>query len=348
MRDLDSLVFAGLLVAALLNTPAAALDASQRMCQAPYSPQEKLIQKHVAAANVAVPDFSQIPTAPVPAALTGSIRRVELPAGLKLVALTFDLCETPNEVAGYDGAIFETLRQAHIPATLFAGGHWSETHEARFGEIATAAQFEIGNHTWTHANLRTVDAATLKREVYAPIAAFAEVAGRSQCVSPDAPSAARPTLFRFPFGACNPASMREVNDAGMLAIQWDVSADDASPFRSADMIVRDTLAAVRPGSIILAHANGRGYHTGDALPRIIAGLKARGYAFVTVSQLLAAGKPVIAASCYDFKPGDTDKYDSWGKHTVAPLPPPQAPGAPQALQPKPIKATPGAVPAAIN
>jgi peptidoglycan/xylan/chitin deacetylase (PgdA/CDA1 family) len=118
-------------------------------------------------------------------------------------------------------------------------------------------------------------------------------------------------LFRFPFGACNATGMKAVNDVGMLAIQWDVSADDASPFRTADMIVKDALPAIRPGSIILAHANGRSYHAGAALSRIIAGLKARGFQCVTVSELLAAGKPVMTDTCYDFKPGDTDKYDSW-------------------------------------
>jgi peptidoglycan/xylan/chitin deacetylase (PgdA/CDA1 family) len=329
MRQNDSLratvaVAAMALIVLFVHGRASSAEVSDRICPAPYQPAEKLVHKGIPAAHVGIPDYSNIPAQPISDELTGSIRRVNLPPGVKLVALTFDLCETPNEVAGYDGEVFDTLRSAHIPATLFAGGHWSETHASRFGEIANSPQFEIGDHTWTHANLRTVDAQTMKREIYAPIAAFSEVAGASQCTPPDAPQRARPTLFRFPFGACNPTSMKAVNDAGMLAIQWDVSADDASPFRTADMIVKDALAAVKPGSIILAHANGRGYHTGAALPRIIAGLKARGFQFVTVSELLAAGKPVIANTCYDFKPGDTEKYDSWGlKKTTAPLPSPQ-------------------------
>jgi len=328
MCQIDSLrpffVALSLVAAVGLAVPAGAVEGVGRFCPAPSRAEEKLVHKGVPEAHVAVPDYAGISPMPIPPALAGSIRRVELPPGVKLVALTFDLCETPNEVAGYDGEIFDTLRAAHIPATLFAGGHWSETHVDRFGEIANSPQFEIGNHTWTHANLRVVDAAALKREIYAPIAAFSEVAGASQCVSPGEPPRPRPTLFRFPFGACNAESMKAVNDAGMLAIQWDVSADDASPFRSADMIVHDALPAIKPGSIILAHANGRGYHTGAALPRIIAGLKARGFQFVTVTELLAAGKPVIASSCYDFKPGDTDKYDSWGlKKPAAALPAPQ-------------------------
>ncbi|MEZ5838981.1 MAG: hypothetical protein R3D02_00590 [Hyphomicrobiales bacterium] len=81
------------------------------------------------------------------------------------------------------------------------------------------------------------------------------------------------------------------------------------PGQSADMIVRGVLAAVRPGSIVVAHANGRGVHTAEALPRLIEGLRARGYRLVTVSELLAAGAPVVADTCYELKPGDNLRYD---------------------------------------
>ena len=73
------------------------------------------------------------------------------------------------------------------------------------------------------------------------------------------------------------------------------------------------ISNTRPGSIIIAHANGRGVHTAAALPLAIPALKAKGYQFVTVSELLAAGRPVVVDSCYDSKPGDTDKYDIFFK-----------------------------------
>ena len=298
------------------------------ICPLPSRPEEKQVHKNVPEAHVAVPDYAGLLATPVAPELSGSIRRVELPAGRKLVALTFDLCETPNEVAGYDGEILDTLRAEHVSATFFAGGHWALTHAGRFGEMAADGSFEIGNHTWTHANLRLADPEKLRREILAPIAAFSAVASQSMCRRPDATADApmpRPRLFRFPFGACNPTSMQAVNAAGMLAIQWDVSPDDASPLMSADAIVKSTLPLVRPGSIILAHANGRGYHTGSALPRLIRELRARGYTFVTVSELLAAGRPVITAACYNERPGDTDKYDTWGLHKAAALPKPQPP-----------------------
>jgi peptidoglycan-N-acetylglucosamine deacetylase len=66
---------------------------------------------------------------------------------------------------------------------------------------------------------------------------------------------------------------------------------------------------VRPGSIVIAHANGRGHHTAEALLVAIPKLKAMGFEFVTVSALIAAGRPVMSDTCYDSRPGDTDKYD---------------------------------------
>ncbi len=65
------------------------------------------------------------------------------------------------------------------------------------------------------------------------------------------------------------------------------------------------LKAIKPGSIVLMHANGRGKHTAEALRILISALKAKGYQFATVSQLIAAGTPVIAATCYSERPGDT-------------------------------------------
>src|SRR4029079_13401684 len=35
---------------------------------------------------------------------------------------------------------------------------------------------------------------------------------------------------------------------------------------------------------------------------------AQGYEFATVSELLAAGEPVMSATCYDSRPGDADRW----------------------------------------
>lgn len=254
---------------------------------------------------------------PVPPELRGAIRRVELPKGRKLVALTFDLCEQPGEIAGYDGAIFDYLRANGIKATLFTGGKWMRSHPERFTQILTDPLFEMANHGAAHRNLRLLSGAALTAEIAGPQRAYEAIRSTvtastnpNQCVAQAAAKApGRMSLFRFPYGACNDAAMAAVNDAGLLAIQWDVSTGDPSPGTTAQMIANEMIKNVRPGSIVISHANGRGYHTAAGLPLAIPKLIAAGYQFVTVSELLAAGKPVVVPTCYNAKPGDTDRYD---------------------------------------
>jgi hypothetical protein len=75
-------------------------------------------------------------------------------------------------------------------------------------------------------------------------------------------------------------------------------------------MTKGVLDGVKPGSIVLFHANGRGWHTSAAIRAIIPALRAKGYRFVTVSELLDSGKPVYSRTCYDSRPGDTDRYDA--------------------------------------
>src|SRR6185369_10560821 len=107
-----------------------------------------------------------------PEGAPGAVRRVELPAGRKLIALTFDLCEQPGEIAGYDGAIIDYLRREGVKATFFAGGKWMRSHEARTQQLMGDPLFEIGNHSEAHRNLRLLTGAKLTAEVAGPQRAY--------------------------------------------------------------------------------------------------------------------------------------------------------------------------------
>jgi peptidoglycan/xylan/chitin deacetylase (PgdA/CDA1 family) len=76
-------------------------------------------------------------------------------------------------------------------------------------------------------------------------------------------------------------------------VTWDVEPDsDSSLENRTDRIVEDVLTNTRPGSIILLHPWYHGREpTRAAIAPIIAGLRERGYDFVTVSELLAMRKP---------------------------------------------------------
>ena len=251
---------------------------------------------------------------PVPPELRGSIRGVALPPEEKLIALTFDLCETDGDVAGYDGRIVDLLRAQGVKATFFAGGKWLETHKERAWQLMADPNFEIGSHGLRHYDLSNTSDANLSDEIVLTEAAYAQTRASllaKQCAVGFAQASEVPermSVMRFPYGRCSAKSLAAVADAGLVAIQWDIVTGDPDPHRSAKAIANTILAQAHPGAIIVAHANGRGWHTADALALAIPKLKEQGYSFVTVSELLAAGKPVIAATCYLNRPGDTPRH----------------------------------------
>jgi len=316
-RLLAVIAAVGAVVPCLLIASEGNAQALLEQCWAPETlaarPEEKRPRRGAPGHARFIPRLDLQPFAPIAPSLQGSIRRVSLPPGKKLIALTFDLCEQPGEIAGYDGAIVDYLRANNVRATFFAGGKWLLTHDERSQQLTADRRFEIGSHGWAHRNLRGLSGGALASEIIGPQAAYEAVRAKlaqRQCVAGGVlPGASRIRLFRFPYGACNPAALAATAQNGLLAIQWDVSTGDPSPGQSARAIAAAVLRHARPGSIVLMHANGRGHHTSEALPLVIPQLRAKGYQFVTVSELLAAGRPEIAPTCYDAKPGDTDRYD---------------------------------------
>jgi peptidoglycan-N-acetylglucosamine deacetylase len=258
--------------------------------------------------------------APVPPELRGSIRSVDLPFGEKLVALTFDLCETDGATAGYDGSIVDLLRAQGVKATFFAGGKWMETHEERTAQLIADPSFEIGGHDLRHLDMARLSGQALTDEIALTEAAYSRARNSllaRQCVRPDDPvqtPPARLTLMRFPYGSCNAAALTAAAEQGQLAIQWDVVTGDPDPRRSAKAMAETILGKVHPGAIVVAHANGRGRHTAEALALAIPKLKDEGYRFVTMSELLAAGKPVIAETCYLDRPGTRSRLARANRH----------------------------------
>jgi peptidoglycan-N-acetylglucosamine deacetylase len=242
-----------------------------------------------------------------------SIRRVKLPSDKKWVALTFDLCERADEVAGYDRSIINTLRDKNVKATFYAGGKWMQSHPEQTMQLMADRRFEIGNHGWTHGNLRVLQGEAMQQQIVWTQAEYerlrddlndkAKTAGLEYLMT-SVPY--QPTTLRFPFGTCSAESLQTVNNLGLSAVQWDVVSGDPAITVQPNKIVQ----ATRSGSIVIFHANGRGRGTAAALPRIVDELRAKGFEFVMVSELLAAGTIEAVDECYELKHGDNLDYDA--------------------------------------
>lgn len=302
-----------------VTAPASPLQGRQPSKQVPGPTNDKPIQPP---AIDRIPQTSaSLPKTELPARLIGSIRQVKPYQSQKLVALTFDLCEGANEKAGYDTQLVNYLRTQQVRATFFAGGKWMRSHPDKTLALMADPLFEIGNHTWTHGNLRVLRGAVVYDQINRAQTEYqnfrTQLFNSAYARTPDAkvlahiPAAL--SLFRFPYGACSTESLAAVNKMGLAAIQWSIVTGDPAKGQTADRISRAILQQIQPGSIIVAHANGRGWHTAAALPAVVTELRKRGYEFVTVSELLGRGEVVAADSCYETKPGDNAKYDRLSK-----------------------------------
>lgn len=246
-----------------------------------------------------------------------SVRRVRLPDGKKWLALTFDLCEKANEVTGYDSDSINFLREQHIAATFFAGGKWLRSHEDKALQLMADPLFEIGNHGWTHGNLRVLTAQKMLDQIVWTQAEYQRIWKilNRKAITPELQQQmqqipSQPLLMRFPFGTCSTEALQAVNNLGLIAVQWDVVSGDPARGLSVAALKNNVLKSVRPGSIVVFHANGRGWNTAKALPGIVKRLKEKGFEFVTVSQLLQQGRPETVNECYELHPGDNHRYDA--------------------------------------
>ena len=190
------------------------------------------------------------------------------------VALTFDLCETKSKPAGFDPVIVAILQEKQAAATFFSGGLWLQNHPLEAQLLASEPLFELGNHSWSHPDLRQVDAATIADEINRTEKLLPALTGRSS------------RLFRLPFGYYDERVLKTVAANGVRIIQWDVVTGDPDRQVLAADIVDNVRRGTKNGSIVIMHANGRGWHTAEALPQVIDHLRQRGFELVTVSQLL--------------------------------------------------------------
>ncbi|GAC1484984.1 MAG: hypothetical protein NVS1B9_02250 [Solirubrobacteraceae bacterium] len=192
----------------------------------------------------------------------------------RAVAIGFD-----DGPAAGTPAFVRMLEREHVSATFFLIGEQATPasrplllRELRDGD-------ELGDHTFTHPFLTRT--AGVRSQLTRTLAAIRARSGFTPCV------------FRPPYGDVNHAIVRVAGSLGLASVLWDV---DPSDYRlpGVGTIAQRVLAGVRPGSIILSHDGGgpRG-QTLAAYPRIIAGLRSRGYRIVTISQLLGF-RPIYA------------------------------------------------------
>jgi peptidoglycan/xylan/chitin deacetylase (PgdA/CDA1 family) len=189
------------------------------------------------------------------------------------VALSFD--DGPSI---YTPRILSVLAQWHVPATFFVIGKEAKRYPQLVRAEAQAGN-EVGDHTETHPPMTALSAAEQQAQIVDAGNAIRDA------------GAPFPHLWRPPYGLFNSTTISILRSLRMLIVMWTVDTSDyARP--GVSRIEYTALSGARPGAIILMHdGGGDRSETVAALPKIIAGLRRRGFKLVTVPQLLADDPP---------------------------------------------------------
>ena len=215
------------------------------------------------------------------------------------IAMTFD--DGPS--ATLTPKLLDLLATHHIKATFFVIGENVAEHPEIVARSAREGH-EIANHSWSHPNLGKMSDDSVRRQLRQTDDAIKNATGK------------RPTLMRPPYGSITAREKRWIHDEfGYDIILWDVDPYDWK--RPGPAVVRARiLKETRPGSIVLSHDIHPG--TIEAMPSTFDELEAKGFKFVTVSELI---KMAMARSSHPSpQPSDNVLPNAVGSPSPTPSP----------------------------
>ena len=221
----------------------------------------------------AAPQPTATATPPPPSATTPALSYSAVHVDGPYIAMTFD--DGPSEKLTPE--LLDILAQYHIHATFFVIGKNAAEHPEIL-QRAVREGHEIGNHSWSHPAFAKMSDDKVRVELQKTDDTIRAALG------------GRPVLMRPPYGSITARQKKWINaEFGYRTILWDVDPLDwkrPGPAVVTHRIVTET----RPGSIILSHDIHPG--TIKAMPATFDQLQAKGFKFVTVSELIAMGTPM--------------------------------------------------------
>lgn len=183
------------------------------------------------------------------------------------VSLTFDDGPSRENTP----RILDVLEHYGVHATFFVLGGRAERMPDLVVRI-DAAGHDVGNHSWSHPSFRSLWHSQIRDELCRTGALIEDQIGK------------RPGLFRPPFGRYAPSAIPLVGALGYDMVLWTIDSLDWGE-NDPSIIARRVVADAEAGSVVLLHD--RRSVTVHALPQIIEGLQARGFAITSVSAALS-------------------------------------------------------------
>ncbi len=188
-----------------------------------------------------------------------------------LVALTLD----DGPTLRYTRDVLNLLDEKNVKATFFLTGKEMEETPALAADIVRR-RHQVANHSFSHSNMSLMGLAKVRDEIETTDRAIRAAGYQGEI------------YFRPPYGKKLFTLPWYLSQTGRTSITWDVEPESYPDIaEDADAIAEYVIKNARSGSIILLHVMYRSREASrQALPKIIDGLRSRGFQFVTVSELM--------------------------------------------------------------
>jgi peptidoglycan-N-acetylglucosamine deacetylase len=205
--------------------------------------------------------------------VTGTLVR-HVDTDQKVIALTFDDGPTPRHIE----EVLGILKAHDATATFYLTGQACADNPVQARKIVEAGH-ELGNHTYSHRRMLFVSGATIADEIERTDELL-RASGYHGPITVRPPGCKR--LLTAPLYLAR---------TGRTTVTWDMEPDSMADLAGdPDAMVESVVNGARPGSIVLMHVLiASREKSREALPRILEQLSAKGYRFVTVSELIRLG-----------------------------------------------------------
>jgi chitin deacetylase len=198
----------------------------------------------------------------------GLVTKADTPE--KVVALTFD-----DGPTGKTDEIISILEEEDIKATFFVTGREIEENFEEAQKLVKAGH-ELGNHSFSHKRMVLKTPSFIKKEIEKTDELIREAGYEG------------PIQFRPPFGKKLIGLPRYLDKHDRKTILWNIEPDSYPEIASdSDNIVTHVNQRIEPGSIILLHVMyDNREESMKSVKGIIQSLKAKGYTFKSVSEMV--------------------------------------------------------------
>ncbi len=194
----------------------------------------------------------------------------------QMVALTFDA----GSDAGYTSQILQTLSDAGVKASFSLTGEWSEAHPDLVKAIAAGGHL-LMNHSYDHPSFTGLSTGAGPLSTQQRI----DELDRADAVIRSITGQTTKPYFRPPYADLDGSVLCDIYaDGYYYLVMWTVDTMGWNG-ASADEIVHTSLSRAKPGAIYIMHVGSQSQDA-VALPRVIDGLRAQGYSFGTIADIL--------------------------------------------------------------